>query len=73
MVHIRIAKTIHGYAYSLVEEFTSTTKDIDGKDVSKTEFLPLDYKVGKEILPAVFPYNQDGLDKAKEIQKIYKK
>lgn len=74
MVHIRKIKTFTGeLKYAVVDEFKSTTKDEEGKILTKVEILPVDYQVGKVIYPAIFPHTEEGLEKAKEIQKLFKK
>lgn len=73
MVHINKIKTLNGYRYAVVAPFKSTTKDKDGNMVNATTELVVDYKVGENILPAIFPYSPDGLEKAKEVQKLFKK
>ena len=74
MVHIRTVKTFSGEKkYAVVDKFKSITQDKEGNIVTKEEFLPVDYKVGKRVESAVFPYTEEGLKKAKEIQKIFNK
>jgi len=73
MVHIRKIKTLYGLRYAVVDEFTSTTKDKDGKVITKTEYHAIEYKQGDKIFPAIFPVTEEGLEKAKEIQSIFKK
>lgn len=77
MVHIRTIKTMHGKRYAVVDLFTHypTTVDKYGKShVSKAqEYLVVDYKSGKETVPAIFNLNKEGLADAKEVQKLYKK
>ena len=74
MVHIRTVKTFSGEKrYAVVSKIVTTMLDEKGKEIPRVEFLPVDYKVKNEIYPAVFPHTKEGLQKAKEIQKIYKK
>lgn len=74
MVHIKKVKTFTGeLRYAVVDEHKSTTKDLEDNVVTNVEYLPVDYRVGEEVYPAVFPLTDEGLEKAKEIQKIYKK
>lgn len=72
MIHIKKIKTLQGMKYAVVELFTSTTKDLFNNDVTKSEFLPVDYKVGKVSYPAIFALNEEGLSEAKKIQKLFK-
>jgi len=73
MVHIKKIKTLYGLRYAVVEPFTSTTKDKDGKVVTRTEDYAVEYKSGDKVFPAIFPVTDEGLAKAKEIQKLFKK
>lgn len=74
MTHIYKVKGFDGtLRYAVVKEFKSITKGEDNKMVSRTEMLPVDYKVGKEILPAVFPLTEEGLSEARQVQKIFNK
>jgi len=77
MVHIRKIKTLYGLKYAVVDLFTHfpTTIDKYGKShVNKvTEHLTVDYKRGKETLPAIFDLTAEGLADAKEVQKLIKK
>lgn len=74
MVHIRTIKLFNGEKrYAVVAPFESITKDKEGKMVRTTETLAVEYKVGEQVFPAVFPHNTEGLEKAKEIQKLFKK
>lgn len=73
MLHIRKIKTLYGLRYAVVDKFTSTTKDINGNQVTTTNYHSVDYKVGKENFPAIFPLTDEGLEDAKEVQKLYKK
>ena len=73
MVHIKKIKTLYGLRYAVVEPFTSTTKDKDGNFVTKTEEHAVEYKQGDKVFPAIFPVTAEGLEKAKEIQNLFKK
>lgn len=77
MLHIKKVKTFKGLQYAVVDEFTYVTNDSEGKPVRKTEYFPVEYKTGEgftaRVVPAVFPVTSDGLVKAKEIQKLFKK
>ena len=77
MVHIRKIKTLHGLRYAVVAPHKSSTTKLDknGKQipVTKTEFLAVEYKSGDNVFPAIFPVTDDGLQKAKEVQKLFKK
>ena len=77
MVHIRKINTMYGLKYAVVDLFTHfpTTIDKYGKShVNKvTEYLTVDYKQGKETLPAIFDLTAEGLADAKEVQKLIKK
>lgn len=73
MVHIRKIKTLYGLRYAVVDLFKSTTKDKDGNVVTKEEFHAVEYKQGDKVFPAIFPVTAEGLEKAKEIQSIFKK
>lgn len=78
MVHIKKVKTFNGeLRYAVVDSFTSTTKDKNGNTVTTTADYPVEYTVGKGksaiVKVAMFPVTEDGLEQAKEIQKIYKK
>lgn len=77
MTHIKKVKTFKGLRYAVVEPFTSTTTvlDTNGKNVSvtKTEELAVEYKSGGQILPAIFEVTTEGLEQAKEVQKIFNK
>lgn len=74
MVHIKKIKLFNGeLRYAVVSKVISTTQDEKGKDIPRVEYLPVDYKVGKETYPALFPVTEYGLRKAKEIQKVFKK
>jgi hypothetical protein len=81
MVHIKKIKTFYGVKYAVVDSFTSTTvvEDKLGKMTSRTETkdYPVEYAIGtgkdKMTLPAIFDVTEEGLEKAKEIQALYKK
>lgn len=73
MVHIKKIKTLYGLRYAVVEPFTSTTKDKDGNVVTRTEDYAVEYKSGDNVFPAIFPVTDEGLAKAKDIQKLFKK
>ena len=72
MIHIRKVKTLSGMKYAVVAPFTSTVKNEDGTMSQRTEMLVADYRSGKEVRPAMFPYTSEGLRRAKEVQKILK-
>ena len=83
MVHIRKIKLFNGeLRYAVVEPFKSTViakEKVKGTEdkfktvtIEKTETLPVEYKVGKDVYPAVFPLTKEGLEKAKEIQALFK-
>lgn len=83
MVHIRKIKLFNGeLRYAVVAPFTSTVvvkekSKVEGEKaktrvIEKTETLPVEYSVNKEIFPAVFPLTEEGLEKAKEIQALFK-
>lgn len=73
MVHIKKVKLFNGeLRYAVVEPFESSTKDKNNDIVTKVEDLVVDYKVGKEIFPAMFSVTKEGLERAKEIQKLFK-
>jgi hypothetical protein len=76
MLHIRKVKTFSGLKYAVVDEFTYVTTDSEGKTVKKTEHFPVEYKTGTgfntRIEPALFPVTEEGLKRAKEIQKLFK-
>lgn len=78
MVHIKKIKLFNGEVrYAVVEPFTSTTKDKNGQVVTSTEDYAVEYKSGEGknavVRPAIFPATDEGLEQAKEIQKIFKK
>jgi hypothetical protein len=77
MVHIKKIKLFNGeLRYAVVEPFTSTIVVKEGKEkkaISKTEDLVVEYKSGDKVFPAIFPVTAEGLEKAKEIQTIFKK
>lgn len=78
MVHINKVKLFNGeLRYAVVEPFTHSTVELDSRGneewVTKTEELPVEYKVGDYIYSAVFPLTEEGLTKAKEIQKLFNK
>lgn len=73
MVHIRKIKTFYGIRYAVVDLFKSTTKDKDENVINKSEYLVVEYKQGDKVFPAIFPVTAEGLEKAKEIQSIFKK
>jgi len=74
MVHIKKTKTFGGeLMYAVVENFKSETKDENNNIIVTEQELPVDFKHGKEIVPAVFPLTEEGLQMAKEIQKLFKK
>jgi hypothetical protein len=76
MLHIKKVKTFSGIKYAVVDAFTYITTDAEGKTVKKTEHFPVEFTTGtgfsKKTEPAVFPANEEGLKKAKEIQKLFK-
>lgn len=73
MVHIKKVKLFNGeLRYAVVSKVVSTAQDEKGQDIPRVEYLPVDYKVGKEIHSAIFPVTDEGLNKAKEIQKLFK-
>ena len=73
MVHIKKIKTLYGLRYAVVAPFTSSTKNINGETITTTKDYSVEYKVGKEIRPAIFPVTPEGLEKAKEVQELFKK
>lgn len=73
MVHIRKIKTLYGLRYAVVDLFKFATKDNDGNIVTKEEYHAVEYKQGDKVFPAIFPVTEEGLEKAKEIQTIFKK
>lgn len=73
MVHIKIIKTFMGEKkYAVVDEFNHTTQDINENEITRKSILVVDYKSGNTNYPAIFPYTEEGLEKAKEVQKILK-
>lgn len=73
MVHIHTIKLWNGEKrYAVVAPITSTTKNKEGKMVSNTYILPVNYKSGEESLPAIFEHSKEGLAEAKEVQKLFK-
>lgn len=77
MVHIKTIKLFNGEKrYAVVAPFTSTIIVKEGKEkkvINKTENLTVEYKSGENVFPAIFSHDAEGLEKAKEIQKIFKK
>jgi hypothetical protein len=74
MAQIQTIKLFNGEKrYAVVAPFESITKDKDGNTVRKTENLAVEYKSGENVFPAIFPHTAEGLERAKEIQKVFKK
>lgn len=83
MIHITKVKLFNGeLRYAVVEPFKSIVvvkekSKVEGekaktKVIEKVENLPVEYKSGNEVYPAVFPLTEEGLEKAKEIQALFK-
>lgn len=68
-MHINKVKTWNGLRYAIVDEFTS----INTKGVKKTDELVVEYNTGSGTQVAIFPFTNEGLAKAKEIQKLMRK
>lgn len=73
-MHINKVKTFAGYAWAVVSEVVRYDKE--GKKY--TELLPVEYStestmpLGSKVKNhhvAVFPYTEDGLEKAREVRK----
>ncbi|MFJ7982448.1 hypothetical protein ACIQ1D_19480 [Lysinibacillus xylanilyticus] len=84
MIHIRKIKTMYGLRYAVVDLFTHYTPKIDrmgnpikvkGKvDYNKQEtYHAVEYGKGKNTKLAIFPLTKQGLEQAKEVQKLFKK
>lgn len=77
MIHIKKINTMYGKRYAVVDLVTHypTTVDKYGKHhTSKvTGYYVVDYKQGKETIPAIFNLDKEGLKDAKRIQNLYKK
>lgn len=73
MANIKKVKNIYGVHYAVVESFTSTTKNLDNKEVVTTEELVVEYKNGSLVQPALFPVTDEGLKQAREVQKLFNK
>lgn len=77
MVHIRKIKTWYGLKYAVVDlvDTYRTHVDKNGKvSYEKVkEYQTVDYEVEDEVFPAIFPLTEEGLNRAKEVQKLYKK
>ena len=77
MLHIRKIKTMYGLRYAVVDKFPYW-KTIVGKD-KKThlekveEYHAVEYKVGSEYKVAIFELTEDGLERAKEVQSLFRK
>lgn len=72
MVHIRKTKTWYGLMYAVVDKFKSETVDENGNSVVSEDYLPVEYRIGKNVYPAMFPLTEEGLKEAKKIQKLFK-
>lgn len=67
---IEIVNTFYGKKYAVVSPFksTSTTKDAQGNYPTKVENLAVEYNNGSRVEVAVFPFTQEGLEKAREVK-----
>jgi len=72
MLHIKKIKTWYGVRYAVVEPFTSHTV-VDKRTITTTADYPVEYKTANGLAVAVFPLTAEGLAKAKEVQKLFKK
>lgn len=73
MVHIHTIKLWNGEKrYAVVAPISSTTKNKEGKMVTNTYILPVDYQRGTSVEPAIFSHDENGLREAKEVQALFK-
>lgn len=83
MVHIRKIKTLYGLKYAVVDKFTHFEPKLDKKgnlpanskvDYEKKEkYYAVEYGRGIDTKIAIFPLTEEGLQQAKEVQKLFKK
>jgi hypothetical protein len=71
LVQIKKVKSLHGTMYAVVESFTSQTVDTNKKPVITTKDYPVEYNNGSRVEVAMFPVTNEGLAKAKEVQKTF--
>lgn len=64
---IEIIKTFHGKRYAVLEPFTYSKKNDEGKLVTVTENYAVEYREGNKVKVAVFPVTKQGLKEAKEV------
>lgn len=83
MVHIRKAKTMYGLRYAVVDLFKHYKPRLDSKgNVIKAKgkvvydkqetYHAVEYGKGKNTKVAIFPLTNQGLQQAKEVQKLFK-
>lgn len=71
MLHIKKIKTWYGVRYAVVEAFTSYTTTADKKTVKTVADYPVEYKTANGLAVAVFPNTKEGLEKAREVRKMF--
>lgn len=73
MLHIKTIKTWYGLRYAVVESFTSYTTTLEKKTIKTVADYPIEYKTANGLAVASFPHTKEGLEKAKEVRKLFKK